>query len=154
MQYLLLHGHWSPCRLRRRLRRCRLLLSKPRKEIKLRDHERKGGHTISKHVRSRVGLLKDSRRESHYISAFGSEQSAEKWITKAMSENNDAIAAWSLKADSFDKQAFRYHCDTAVGYGAGPEDNITTQLYSLVVVLRKMPDGQEHLSTSYPVRKR
>ena len=126
----------------------------PGKEIKLTDHETNGGHTISKHIRSRDGLLTDSRRETRYISAFDSKESAEKWISMAMSKNNDAIAAWSLKADSFDKQAFQYHTDSVVGYGAGPKDNTTTQLYSLVVVLRKMPDGQKHILTSYPVRRR
>ena len=51
--------------------------------------------------------------------------------------NNNAIVAWTSKSAFWKQQAFEYNSASAVGFGVGPYDKTTTQLYSLVIVLEK-----------------
>ena len=118
------------------------------------NHERDGGHTLSKHVRNRLGLLNDKRRETEYISSFFSAESTEECTSRAMNANKDAIASWSSEAASRARRALECTFDTAVGFGAGPQDQIIIELYSVLVVLEKKENGEEFIVTSYPVRRK
>ena len=120
----------------------------------LMDHERDGGHTLSKHVRNNLDIFHDKRREKTYISYFKSAECAEEYISRAMSANKDAIASWSSKAASRARRAFEYNFDTAVGFGVDPQNQTTTELYSVLVVLEKKENGEEVILTSYPVRRK
>ena len=74
-------------------------------------------HTLSKHVRNKLEILHDKRRENIYISYFESAECAEEYTSRAMSANKDVIASWSSKAAFRARRALEYIFDTAVGFG-------------------------------------
>ena len=87
-----------------------------------------------------------------YLSAYLSKENAEFWTQAAIDLNKKSIAAWYQIAQDFKRKTIYYTSEALVGFGARPGDRITTPLYSLAVVLEKMPkDHHILIVSSYPV---
>ena len=71
------------------------------------------GHTLSKHVQTRIVLLKDKHKKTEYISAYFSEEFARKWISKAK------VPLLLGPPKRLEKESL-YNYVTPVGFGAGP----------------------------------
>ena len=88
-----------------------------------------------------------------FLSAYSNKWNAEYWTKAAIDFNIKSIAAWYEKVQDWDRKTFYFRSDYPVGYGAKRGDRTTTELYSVSVVLEKMPAGHKLdilILSSYP----
>ena len=125
-------------------------------KLNLASHE-KGGHTIRKHIMTPDELLLNQSNSTEFLSAYISKEIAEFWTQAAVDFNKKYIVAWYQIAPAFQNNAIYYTSEDSVGFGAWPGDKKTTPLYTVKVVLEKMPKDQDKdilILSSYPVLKK
>ena len=123
-------------------------------KLDLDSHEEKGGHTLLKHSMTPDDLLLKESDPEKCLSGYRSKEIAEFWIQAVIDLNKKSIAAWYQIAQDFDKKTIHYTSEASVGFGARPGYIEMTSLYSLLVVLEKMPRKHEKdilILSSYPV---
>jgi hypothetical protein len=122
-------------------------------QVDLERDERRGGHTIARHVgRTDAQLQARLRRESiAAASTYVDLASAERIITRALGENSQRVQTWMARRSTRPNLAIRYRARDRLPTGRVLRrgERESTDAFGAVVVLRWRDDGW-YVLTSYP----
>ena len=122
-------------------------------DVDLERDERRGGHTIAKHVgRTDAQLQARLRRESiSAASTYVDLESAERIVARALDENSRRVQTWIDRRSTRPNLAIRYRARDRLPTGRVLQrgDSASEEAFGAVVVLRWRNDDW-YVLTSYP----
>ena len=122
-------------------------------DVDLRRDERRGGHTIARHVgRSDAQLRARLARESiAAASTYPDLETAERIVAQALVENERRVQRWIERRGPRSNLAIRYRARDGLPTGRvmSRGDDVSRDAFGAVVVLRWRDDGH-YVLTSYP----
>ncbi len=124
--------------------------------VNLDDEKALGGHTIERHVDVKEPELRSRLASDPAIkgaSSFRSLEEAEKFISRGLIQNGDAIRSWASKAKIGSTRPFEFEAGEIVGYGVPRATNMLQNMTKLRFVLRKFAAGDKvyFLLTAHPI---
>jgi hypothetical protein len=121
--------------------------------VDLQRDERRGGHTLARHVsRTDAQLLARLRRESiSAASTYPDVETAERVVMQALDENATRVQAWTGRRTSKPNLAIHHRARDGLPTGRVLErgDTASHEARGAVIVLRWRDDGW-YVLTSYP----
>ena len=119
----------------------------------LREHDRLGGHTVSRHVGKSRSWLKRRLRRSRRIraaSSFRNYRVAQKVVHKTLRKNKRRIRRWLKNARPRARLALRYRGGKVIGYGIRRGSRRFRDLKKARVILRALNRRDFIVLTAYP----
>jgi hypothetical protein len=115
--------------------------------------ERRGGHTLARHVARTEGELRERLARERNISAASTwtdRATAEAVVAEALAAEHNRVATWMRQGDPRANLALHFNAGRVIGRSLRRGDSGTVDCTSAVIVLRS--DGPEdfYVLTTYP----
>ena len=132
--------------------------SQPRTLVRhdLKHDEALGGHTLQRHVGQSDDELRKrlrAQREIAAASTYTDEETADRVVTAALSQNSERVEAWRSRPGRKPNLVLHYRGTEPIGRSLRQGESLVADCYKAIVVLKADGPGDFHVLTTYPELK-